>query len=111
MTEQLISALIEKEAFASDTIFTASYVSQDVFGRTFSKIGDFKLQKVVNLQSDTFLELCILENSKIIVKAEYNSIQMIDGMDLKRFADIYDLNLDGSQKKTGKKRGRKPKVR
>lgn len=37
------------------------------------------------------------------------SITLIDGMDIGRYADIYDLLPDGSQKKVGKKRGRKPK--
>lgn len=111
MTERLISALIEKEAFVTDTIFTASYTSQDVFGRIFSKTGDFKLQRVIKQQTNTLLELVILESSGLIVKAESDSIQMIDGMDLQRFADIYDLEMDGTHKKTGRKRGRKPKVR
>lgn len=111
MTEQLISALIEKDAFVSDTIFTASYISQDRFGRTFPKIGDFKLHRVIKQHSNLFLELRILENAELIIKTETDSIQMIDGMDLQRFADIYDLNIDGSEKKIGKKRGRKPKIR
>src|ERR1700744_4462886 len=103
MTEQLISALIEKEAFVTDTIFTASYISQDVFGRTFSKIGDFKLHRIIKQQSNLFLELRILENAEFLIKAETDAIQMIDGMDLCRFADIYNLNVDGSEKKIGKK--------
>ena len=39
-----------------------------------------------------------------------DNIKAIDGMDLHRFADIYDLMPDGSKKKTGRKRGRKPKA-
>ncbi len=111
MTEQLISALIEKQAFVDDTIFTASYHSYDLFGRVFSKIGDFKLRRVIKNQSSTLLELAILESSRLVVKANPNAIQLIDGMDLQRFAEIYDLHIDGSHKKTGRKRGRKPKIR
>lgn len=111
MKEQLITALVEKQAFVDDTIFTASYKSQDLFGRIFSKVGDFRLQKIIKQQSSTILELSILEHSKIIVMVDPTEIQLIDGMDLHRFAEIYDLHIDGSQKKTGRKRGRKSKVR
>lgn len=111
MTERLISALIEKGAFVDDTIFTASYLSYDLFGREFSKIGDFKLQRIIQNDSSTLLELTILESSKMIINADPDDIQEIDGMELFRFAEIYDLYVDGSQKKTGRKRGRKPKIR
>lgn len=111
MTEQLITALVEKQAFVDDTIFTASYKSQDLFGRIFSKIGDFRLQQIIRQPASILLELSILEHSKIVVRADPTEIHLIDGMDLQRFASVYNLNIDGSNMQTGRKRGRKPKMR
>jgi uncharacterized protein (DUF1684 family) len=49
----------------------------------------------------------IVGNDQIIVMAE--DVTALDGMDLTRYVDVYDINPDGSDKKVGKKRGRKPK--
>ena len=38
-------------------------------------------------------------------------IVAIDGMAVERYADVYNINMDGSLRSVGKKRGRKPKVR
>lgn len=42
-------------------------------------------------------------------RIEYDRIEAIDGMDLTRFASVYNIKADGSTKSQGKKRGRKPK--
>lgn len=41
---------------------------------------------------------------------EFDDLEAIDGMDLARFARVYNVKADGSSAKLGKKRGRKPKV-
>lgn len=41
---------------------------------------------------------------------EFDDLEAIDGMDLPRFAKVYNIKPDGSSAKSGKKRGRKPKV-
>lgn len=40
---------------------------------------------------------------------DFVNVHRIDGMDLDRFAAVYNIKADGSIKSTGKKRGRKPK--
>lgn len=42
-------------------------------------------------------------------KMEFDRIETIDGMDVARFASVYNIKSDGSSKNQGKKRGRKPK--
>lgn len=37
------------------------------------------------------------------------NVDRIDGMDLDRFAAVYNIKADGTVRNTGKKRGRKPK--
>lgn len=109
MTNELISALIEKNAFVDDTIITARYQSMDLFGRIFNKVGEFKVRKIVNEPGRTIFELVTLQDGTTIIKAYADAIKAVDGMDVERFADIYDLLPDGSKKKVGRKRGRKPK--
>jgi len=41
---------------------------------------------------------------------EFDDLESIDGMDLVRFAKVYNIKADGSVAAPGKKRGRKPKV-
>lgn len=111
MKHELFNALLEKNALASDTIITANYETTDLFGRTFLKTGDFKIKRVLKSNEQVCIELIALRDvSNSIVKTEVSNIKAIDGMNLERFADIYDLYLDGSKKKTGRKRGRKPKT-
>jgi len=109
MTNMLISALIEKNAFAVDTIITAKYDSRDLFGRIFSKKSNFKIKRILNKHELPVLELGAIDDVAVTVTVDAGSIIAIDGMDLDRYADIYDLQFDGSSKKIGKKRGRKPK--
>jgi len=40
---------------------------------------------------------------------QFTNVDRIDGMDLDRFAAVYNIKSDGSLRNTGKKRGRKPK--
>jgi hypothetical protein len=40
---------------------------------------------------------------------EFDDLDAIDGMDIERFAKVYNIKADGSVKTPGKKRGRKPK--
>lgn len=109
MKNELITALIEKNAFASDVIITAHYKSVDLFGRTFDKIGNFKVRKIIKISDSSFFELVTLNDGKTRIKTPAASITAIDGMDPIRFADMYDIMPDGSMKKVGKKRGRKPR--
>ncbi len=108
----LISALIEKKAFVKDTIITASYQSTDLFGRTYNKSGEFKVARILKGETSPVFELInVTGTSKMVIRAKPEEIKAVDGMDICRFADVYDLLPDGSSKKVGRKRGRKPKSR
>lgn len=110
MKHELVSALIEKNAFTSDLIITAHYRSVDLFGRVFDKVGDFRVKKIVRKNDLAFFELITLGDGSSMIRAAASSIKAIDGMDPIRFADMYDILPDGSKKKVGKKRGRKPRI-
>lgn len=110
MIQNVINALIEKNAFDGTTIITASYQSVDLFGRIFNKQGDFRIRRILRSDNVPLLELIDLEGARMMIKAEPGSIKAVDGMEVIRFADIYDILPDGSRKRTGRKRGRKPKM-
>jgi len=111
MTEPLISALMEKNAFANDTIITASYQSTDVFGRAFNKVGEFRIKRIVKNNDHALFDLMTLNEHNAIVRARAEQIRLVDGMEISRFAEIHDLLPDGTSKKIGRKRGRKPKTK
>lgn len=107
---QLISALIDRSAIGTDNVVTATYTVRDGSGRSVRRIGDFG---VVSFEKEgehiSFTLQHVIDKNRIMVDDE--NIVAIDGMDPSRYAEVYDLNADGSAKKLGKKRGRKPKQR
>jgi hypothetical protein len=109
MSNTIIAALVEKQAFAVDTIITASYLTKDLFGRTYKKTSDFKLKNILHSESQHIFELRSIENETLGIRTDATSIQAIDGMDIARYADIYDILPDGTLKRVGRKRGRKSK--
>lgn len=107
---QLISALVDRHVITGDNVVTASYTVQDSVGRTLKKVGNFGVVTVEKVEDAIQFTLQhVVEKNK--VKVTEDSIIAIDGMDIRRYAEVYDINEDGSNKKTGKKRGRKPKIR
>ena len=46
-----------------------------------------------------------------LFKVKPDDIHLIDGMSPKKIAYVYGYNEDGTKRKVGKKRGRKPKIR
>jgi hypothetical protein len=110
MSNTLISALINKNALAIDTLITASYQGLDLFGRSFKKTGEFRIKNIITKKEFPVFELVSGDEIQNVIQADADSIYAIDGMDLIRYADIYDILPDGTSKKVGRKRGRKPKT-
>lgn len=110
MSSTLISALINKNALTIDTLITTAYQGIDLFGRSFKKIGEFRIKKIILEKENPVFELVSGEETTNTIHAGATEIYAIDGMDPVRFADIYDILPDGSNKKVGRKRGRKPKT-
>lgn len=104
----LISALLDKNALTEGNIITATYSIKDIFGRILTKTDEFDIVKVDKTDFQiNFTLRHLVEKNEIYINDEH--IVAIDGMKIERYADVYDINLDGTSKKIGKKRGRKPK--
>ena len=104
----LIKSLLEINGLNQDTVITAYHMSKDVHGRMHKRCDQFLMTDVYRLGEDYQLKVRkIIGNTNVTVWAK--DIIALDGMDPVRYVDIYDINPDGSAKKVGKKRGRKPK--
>lgn len=82
-------------------------------------------QKTINVRANHIVEIyrCAIDEKGIVVlnahsttdgtKCEFgaDSIALIDHMLPAKLAGVYGFNADGSRRKQGKKRGRKPKMR
>lgn len=107
---QLISALVDKQAITTDNVITANYTVRDGSGRSTQRTGEFGIVRFEKMGDEIMFTLKhIVEKNQVMINDDH--ILAIDGMPPCRYADVYDINLDGSDKKTGKKRGRKPKAR
>jgi hypothetical protein len=101
----IVESLIKKNALSTNTIVTAKYLVKGQLGCYF-KTDDFKIIGIKNNQEIVVKNL--IDDRTINIT--FQNIQYIDGMDIKRYVQVYDLNLDGSDKPLGKKRGRKAKA-
>jgi len=110
MTDDLITALLERQVLATTAIVTARYRSIDVFGRSFERRDVFRIEKISRSNDQTTFELVTLSDSNMSISVLPGDIELIDGMEVYRYADIYDILPDGSEKRVGRKRGRKPKA-
>jgi hypothetical protein len=73
--------------------------------------GGFMIQEIMHDDENNieFLTVSVKDGHKRNITVE--SVLTIDGMDPDRFAAVYDIQSDGSNKAVGKRRGRKPKNR
>lgn len=104
----LIKAMLDKNVLNLDTVVTANYKCTDCLGRTVIQQDDFIIVEITKSGCDYILNL-----KKMIGAAAVNisacDVVALDGMKPERYVEVYDINPDGTTKKTGKKRGRKPK--
>lgn len=104
MNLPLIKVLLEKNLIPVNSLLTGR-----VRARTLGGIG--KVHKNVYFTGTVnprgFVSRDETGNGYVI---EYEDLEAIDGMDLARFARVYNIREDGSKTTPGKKRGRKPKT-
>lgn len=104
----LVDTLVESGIIDSDTVVTARIPMQTRWGGIEYKYGDYLFQKSGEVPDS--LTLKEIYGTKII-NTKSEDIVSIEGMTLARFADVCNINVDGSLKPSQRKRGRKPKIR
>jgi hypothetical protein len=100
----LIKTLIEKKLIPTNSVLNGRVQANTLGGVS------MKVRKSVyyrGLNSSGFV--CNDELGSAYVM-KFDDVESVDGMDLARFARVYNIKSDGGTAKTGKKRGRKPKT-
>jgi hypothetical protein len=102
----VIQTLITAGVLAHDTVVTAKISSQSKYGMITFQYRDMVIDKI----NDT-CDMLLLRDpySSMAISLSIDNITGIEGMTLDRYAEVYNINADGSNKNTGRKRGRKPK--
>lgn len=106
----VIERLIVSGVLVEDTVVTAKIPLHSKYGTVTHHYRDMVIDKINNAVSGYMLLLRDPYTSAALTLS-LDSITSIEGMSLDRYAEVYNINADGSNKSTGRKRGRKPKQR
>ena len=99
----LLDTLIDRGIIGNDTVVTLG-------NRTRHQLRDYIVTSISSVDSVYWLDLREMDGAAVLA-ASSQEIVAVDGMAVDRYADVYNINRDGSSKSVGKKRGRKPKIR
>lgn len=103
----VIRTLITHGLLCQDTMVTAKISSQS---GAKSRMIDLSISEIEADDEDFVLILDDpISRKSHRICAEH--IVSIEGMAVDRYAEVYNINADGTQREIGKKRGRKPKIR
>lgn len=108
MNQPLVKSLMDRGLICSKTIVTARIGVRNRMGAMTYSIADYTVESGGNDGTSGMVLRSVI--GQISTTCRDCSILAIDGMSLDRFADVYNINADGSDKRVGKKRGRKPKI-
>ena len=111
MNPTLTAKLIEKGVIRFNTEIDAYYNGIDIAGVAQARTpGNFTIVGA-RKKADSFLFEVrnTIDGSRRIITCE--EVNLVDGMEPERFAEIYGLTAEGVEIKQGKRRGRKPKLR
>lgn len=100
----LLKTLLERQLIPSNSVFTGRVRTNTLGG------VQLKVRKDVYYNRLSMKGFVCCGELGEQYNMEFDDLEAIDGMDLPRFAKVYNIKPDGSGAKTGKKRGRKPKV-
>lgn len=100
----LLKTLLERQLIPSNSVFTGR-VRTNTLGGVQLKVRKDVYYNCLSMRGF----VCRGELGEQYVM-EFDDLEAIDGMDLPRFAKVYNIKPDGSGAKTGKKRGRKPRA-
>lgn len=102
----VIQTLISAGVLAQDTVVTAKIIKQSKYGMVTCQYKDMLINKIYAID-DMLLLRDPYSSAEITISID--NITGIEGMTLDRYAEVYNINADGSNKNIGRKRGRKPK--
>lgn len=106
LNEGLIQALLDKKIINNTTQVFAEFTKTDHSLRGLTLKDICTVDEVIKDKDGKFLFRLTRLESKEPVTVFSNKVMLIDGMDPKTLCKAFDLNIDGSKKQLGKRRGR-----
>lgn len=103
MNAELVKILVKKKIIVSEMIVTGR-VAAPGLGQIMQKTSK---DLIIDTIDENFFKC--KDRSGLVYFMNFSQVQSVDGMNLSRFASVYNIKADGSDQKIGKKRGRKPK--
>lgn len=104
----VIQTLWNINALDVNTIVKARHQSRDHQGMQFDCQSDFFPMGITEISDTVYVQLrnC---HTGVEISVPPQDILKMDGMSPERFVSVFNLNWDGTNRYTGKKRGRKRK--
>ncbi len=102
----LIQTMVDRKIINSSTQVWAKFQKKDNSLRVLTLQDNFNVLEIKKHEISEVMFKLIRVETKEIVSVPLENIIMVDGMTAKGFAKAYDLNLDGTNKVMGKRRGR-----
>ena len=106
MHQSLVKSLMLRNVIKEKTQFEVSYIKRSLNGNFVNVTDNVSLNEI---KKEYFS--CYSVKSGVNINVNSDQILKIDGMSADRLAVLFNLNMDGTEKPKGKKRGRKPKIR
>lgn len=103
--KSLVKTLIERNLIRADAVLTGL-----VHARSLGSVTTKKMRKEVCCTGITAQGFAARDENGLQYVMQFDDLLEVDGMDLPRYARVYNIKPDGSRAVTGKKRGRKPKT-
>lgn len=110
MNREFVKTLKERGILGINTKILANYKGYTLDGSTIPSKGEL-LVKEIDIKESTIDILATPLFGQTKYKISVKDIIEIDGMNPQRLGRVFNINIDGSTRITGKKRGRKPKVK
>ena len=109
----IVDILLSNDLIPIDSILTVTVNNFNAFGSNMQQTRKMVLENIEPQSSNGYK--LTLRDFKYTMDVSTNftlfEVLAIDGMPTSKFAEVYNLNDDGTTRVAGKKRGRKCKVR
>ncbi len=111
MKTSLLKTLVEKKIGRVETEVEARVRVPDIGGQLYTEVvGSFLIRGVrFDEANDCYVLRGYSTRDGAMFTIDSRAIRLIDGMEPDRFASVYNISPEGETKRTGKRRGRKPR--
>ena len=109
MDSKFCEALVKKKVICKGTVLNAAVTKEGVGGVRSPGIANVIVEQLNYFQTGRLNFTCKYPDTQQYTEIIPSQIFTVDGMVPERLGKIFNINLDGTLRAPGKKRGRKPK--